>query len=221
MYETTVASLRYLSEATFELSLNRPPSFEFTPGQHVTLTLGGRGREYTMVSAPPARTLDFCIRVTGGGLPSRLAAVQTGAPIGLSMPTGYFTYRHSGRRAVFAATGTGIAPFASYARAGAAGYVLLHGVRARGELYYMDLLRSRALDYVPCLSGASDNAVVSGAPVGPGKVYEGRLTAYMLERLDPGAYDFYLCGRSDMIVDAVKIVDGRFPGSYVYTEPFF
>jgi benzoate/toluate 1,2-dioxygenase reductase subunit len=235
MYATTIVGLRSLSEATFELSLRRPPSFEFTPGQYVSLTLDGERREYTVISAPSARTLDFCIRATGGGFTSRLAGVRRGAPIGLSGPKGYFTYRHSRRRAVFAATGTGIAPFVSYARAGVTGYVLLHGVRNRRELYYRDLLSSRALAYVPCLSGTPDDALGPGArglsrgasvegraaPGASTRECRGRLTAYMVRRLDRGVYDFYLCGRSDMIVDAVKIIDERFPGSFVYTEPFF
>lgn len=119
------------------------------------------------------------------------------------------------------ATGTGIAPFVSYARAGVAGYVLLHGVRTAGELYYRDILASAASLYVPCISGARRGRFEAGAPGPASHAYSGRVTGYVADLLEPGVYDFYLCGRSDMIVDAVKIIDERFPGSFVYTEPFF
>ena len=35
------------------------------------------------------------------------------------------------------------------------------------------------------------------------------------------AYDFYLCGREEMIRDVTLLVDEAFPGSRVYAEIFF
>jgi len=44
---------------------------------------------------------------------------------------------------------------------------------------------------------------------------------YIENHLPPLVYDFYLCGRSDMIRDVILIVDEKFPGSYVYTEIYY
>ncbi len=37
----------------------------------------------------------------------------------------------------------------------------------------------------------------------------------------PAGLFFYLCGRSEMIRDAIRIIERRFSGSHVYTEIFF
>jgi hypothetical protein len=34
-------------------------------------------------------------------------------------------------------------------------------------------------------------------------------------------YDFYLCGRGDMVRDVTLIVDELFSGSLLYTETFY
>ena len=44
---------------------------------------------------------------------------------------------------------------------------------------------------------------------------------YIQNHLPRLVYDFYLCGRSDMIRDVILIVDEQFPGSYVYTEIYY
>ena len=49
----------------------------------------------------------------------------------------------------------------------------------------------------------------------------GRVTEYLDQHLTPGTYDFYLCGRSEMIRDVTLLIDERFPGSLVYTELFY
>ncbi len=91
---------------------------------------------------------------------------------------------------------------------------MLHGVRAPSELYYGELFRSVSKRYVPCLSGiAADEGL-------PGEAFRGRVTEYLKNRLEPGVYDFYLCGRSEMVRDVIFLVDELLPGSLVYTEIF-
>jgi len=129
-------------------------------------------------------------------------------------PQGYFTYQSAGKPVVFVATGTGIAPFVSMARSGIAGFILLHGVQTAADLYYEALFRTSALRYVPCLSTATDAAF-------PGDAFHGRVTVFLADRLPPGEYDFYLCGRREMIREATLIIDDRFPGGRVYSETFY
>jgi NAD(P)H-flavin reductase len=101
------------------------------------------------------------------------------------------------------------------ARAGTRGFILLHGVRRLLDLYYEPLFRKTSRLYVPCLSAKGDS--------GEGKMdgFAGRVTGYLENHLPPGAYDFYLCGKGEMIRDVIILVDQRFRDSRVYTEPFF
>lgn len=248
LHTTAVQEIRWLSDLTFELRLTRPPGFDFSPGQYVLLPHGDAEGAYTMVSAPVGPTLDFCIRNTGGALTTYLSKLEPGERLEISDPEGYFTYEPSKRTAVLVATGTGLAPFVSYAMAGLADFILLHGVRRSDELYYRDELRAAARLYVPCLSHAGENVSSDGsggrgrrvdgtvrgdsrsAAVGTpgdtgrnesGKIHEGTVTDYLARRLPRDRYDFYLCGRSEMIRDAILVIDDRFPGSLVYTETFY
>ena len=216
-YATVLLSRRRLSKKTFEIELARPGTFEFTAGQRITVQEGDIERDYSLVSPPGGPTLALCIRqVEKKSLSSILAAREIGAQIRFTGPHGYFYFRSSGRPAVFVATGTGIAPFVSMARAGCRGFLLLHGVRTAAELYYRDVFMGGAAEaYVPCLSGISEQT----GP--PDPWFRGRVMQYIATRLPGGLYDFYLCGREEMIRDVIHLVDRRFPGSYVYTEIFF
>jgi NAD(P)H-flavin reductase len=101
------------------------------------------------------------------------------------------------------------------ARAGVSGFLLLHGVREPEDLYYEDLFRTAASEVVPCLTGQGE---------GPARrldAFSGRVTAYLEANLPRRAYDFYLCGREEMIRDVTLLVDEAFTGSRVYSEIFF
>jgi ferredoxin-NADP reductase len=62
---------------------------------------------------------------------------------------------------------------------------------------------------------------VNDAREGVADGFAGRVTGYLADRLASGAYDFYLCGNSNMIRDVILLVDQRFPDSRVYTETFY
>jgi ferredoxin-NADP reductase len=113
---------------------------------------------------------------------------------------------------VFVATGTGIAPFCSMAGSGVNGFILLHGVATPEELYYRAFLQPQAAGYQPCLS--------ESRPAAAGH-FAGRVTDYLATQLPRRIYDFYLCGRRDMVRDATFVVDERFEGSLVYSEIFY
>jgi benzoate/toluate 1,2-dioxygenase reductase subunit len=208
---TTILSGRtWLSKRTFELTLERPEGFDFVPGQGICLGEGPGEREYSLASGREEPRLTLCIRrVENGPLSSRLATVPLGDRIAFSGPHGFFTWQDSPRPAVFVATGTGIAPFLSMARSGCHGFTLLHGVSAAEELYYGESFRAAAIRYVPCLSDGT----------APG-AFPGRVTDWVRTRLAPGSYDFYLCGRREMVRDITGLVDESYTGSRVYSEVF-
>jgi ferredoxin-NADP reductase len=216
VYTSELLKRRWLSGETFEIELTRPPSFEFVPGQRIRLIHADIERDYSLITTPADSTLTLCIRhVQGGGLSSMLASNAIGTHLKFSGPQGYFTFKASPRPKVFVATGTGIAPFVSMASSGVTGFTLLHGVRMSAELYYCSLFQNAAQLYVSCLSGISTKSSV------PGKKFFGRVTTYLERHLTPSSYDFYLCGREEMIRDVTLLVDERFPESFVYTEIFF
>jgi benzoate/toluate 1,2-dioxygenase reductase subunit len=200
-----------LSERTIELALSRPQGFTFTPGQSVRFVVEGMERDYSIASGPAEPALSFLVALSGpASMPARLAALPIDSLFQIEGPHGYFVREPSDRPLVLVATGTGIAPFLSMVRAGLRGFTFLHGVSAAAELAYAEELRAAAKLYVPCLS--RDPA--SGS-------FAGRVTAWTRGVLRPGAYDFYLCGRREMVRDMTIIADERFPGSRVRTEIFF
>jgi benzoate/toluate 1,2-dioxygenase reductase subunit len=209
-YPTTLSRRTWLSKRTFELELDRPEGFDFIPGQGVCLGEGSGQREYSLACGRAEPRLTLCIRRVGNGpLTSWLATVPLGQQLSLTGPHGFFAWQESPRQAVFVATGTGVAPFLSMARSGCKGFTILHGVPTPEELYYRDTLQAAALRYVPCLSGAT----------APG-AFHGRVTEWVRAHLAPGSYDFYLCGRREMVRDVTSLVDDGYPGSRVYAEIF-
>ncbi|MEJ2474129.1 MAG: FAD-binding oxidoreductase [Desulfobacterales bacterium] len=198
IYDTKLMERRQLSDNTFEAIFSRPAGFEFTAGQRIRLIHGGLERDYSLANAPDEAVLVICIRrVTTGRFSTLLSTIPVGTGFTFSGPHGYFVFRASARSPVFVATGTGVAPFT---------------VRQAGDCYYATLFRTKARRYVVCLS--EEDPSVAG-------MFHGRVTDYIASQLEPDRYDFYLCGRGEMIRDVTWLVDDRFPGSMVYTEIFY
>lgn len=212
-FTTRITANRRLSANAVELTLAKPRAFAFSAGQRLRLEYTAVQRDYSIVSAPAEAGLRLCIRqVAGGRLSGQLARAAAGTVVAFTGPHGYFTFKPSSNPPMFVATGTGIAPFCAMAGAGVSGFTLLHGVETPADLYYRDFIETRAAAYVACLS--------AGRPEEPAH-YPGWVTDYIRNCLPPRAYDFYLCGRQDMIRDAILLVDERFPGSLAYTEIFY
>jgi benzoate/toluate 1,2-dioxygenase reductase component len=213
-FETTVLSRKWVSGKAFELELSRPPCFQFTPGQRVRFIHEKGARDYSPISTPQDAYLLLLIKFVQGGLFSPvLAEAEPGTSFYFTGPMGYFVWLPSNRPAVFVATGTGIAPFVSMARSGVREFTLIHGARRIEDLYYRPFLEKRAKSYVPCLS--------ESCPQADRQAFHGRVTAYIANHLIPATYDFYLCGRGEMIRDVILLVDRLFPGSLVYGESFY
>jgi ferredoxin-NADP reductase len=212
-FTTRITANRRLSANAFELTLAKPQAFAFSAGQRLRLEYTAVQRDYSIVSAPAEADLRLCIRqVEGGRLSGPLARAAAGTVVAFTGPHGYFTFKPSSNPPVFVATGTGIAPFCAMAGAGVAGFTLLHGAQTPAGLYYREFIQPRAATYAACLS--------AGQPTDPAG-FAGRVTDYLQIRLPPRTYDFYLCGRQDMIRDVTLLVDERFQRSLVYSETFY
>lgn len=202
----------------FTLTLRRPEGFTFLAGQRVRIGSGELRREYTLAGAPSEPHLRLLVRrVSGGRMSQHLARLPIGSPLPLEGPCGYFTFQPSHLPAVFVATGTGVAPFRAMAGEGVEGFTLLHGVRTPDELYFRRFFEAHRCTYRPCISGS-----LPAPAVGRATPFPGRVTECLAARRDlPGAVDFYLCGRREMIRDVTRLADRHFSDARIFTEIFF
>lgn len=215
-FSVQVLSRQWLSAHAFEIRFTRPPGLTFIPGQKIRFIQEDTERDYSLINSPEDPQLTLCVRyIPGGRFTTQLAEAPQGRSFQITAPFGFFTFKPSGRPAVLVATGTGIAPFVAFVRSGVRHFIMLHGVRTAEELYYAQLVSAAARSYAPCLS-----ADPTGSEQWP-EAFQGRISHYLETMLPAGGYDFYLCGRSEMIRDATRIIDRRFSGSHVYTEIFF
>lgn len=206
---------RWLAPGILEFRLRRPNGFTFIPGQFLRFTLDDVQRDYTMVSRPEAKTLDFCIAVVDGGrFSTEIQQARIGSRFQVSGPLGHFICQGAANPAVFVATGTGVAPFVAFCRSGVARAILLHGVRHPDGLIYRNVLAPAVQSYVACIGTSS---AATGYVI---EVYPNHVTDYLKSELAPGIYDFYLCGRRDMIRDATAIIDGQFGDSRLFIENY-
>jgi ferredoxin-NADP reductase len=209
-----LADRRWLAPDILELRWTRPPDFGFIPGQYLRFLMDGYQRDYTLINAAASKTLDICVALVRDGRFSRdVVNLAIGDPMTASGPHGHFIFRADGHPPVFVATGTGVAPFVAFSRAGISGALLLHGVSTPDRLIYADPLDSLLRTYVPCIS----RSITAGTP---SSVFPGRVTGYLDHRLADGKYDFYLCGRRAMIRDATAVIDNRFGDSRLFVETF-
>jgi ferredoxin-NADP reductase len=216
VYTAELVHRRWLSTKAFEIGLSRPAGFDFHAGQRICFLYEGQTRHYSLTNGPADPVIRLLVHHIREGLFTPvLAEAELGTRFQYTGPHGYFLFKPSQRPAVLVATGTGIAPFLAMFRSGVHAAFLLHGVRTAIELYYGEFLRTLPCTYVACLSEAGPT---DGLAAG---VYAGKVTGYIENRLDRCAYDFYLCGRQDMVRDVTLMVDEYFPASHVYTEVFY
>lgn len=207
---------RWLSKNAFEIELTRPPAFEFKAGQTICFIHESMERYYSLLSTPDDPTLALCVYyVPRGSFSPVLADSEIGASFRLTGPHGYFTFNRSERAPVFVATGTGVAPFVSMGRSGVTDFILLHEVEFAEDLYYQDIFRKIASNYVPCLLKPSSDDLL------PPEIFHGNAAGFIKKHLPPASYDFYLCGDREMTREVTLLADNHFPDSYVFKEVFF
>ena len=208
-----VLDRRHLTEHTFVLRTTRPEG-SIAAGQCFSVGTSDLAinREYSMYSAEGDPFVDFLIRVVDqGAVSTALSRLDEGDDVEVGGPYGSFCLDQNqvnDSPFVFIASGTGIAPFASYVKTYPnLNYTILHGVRYESELYDREIYRPG--NYVPCVSRPES---------GSGR----RVTEALGEMdLDPSAL-FYLCGNRNMITDVIQVLrDKRIPGGQIFMETFF
>lgn len=203
----------------FEFELPGIETFHFTPGQFVSVIERVDGKEitraYSIASPRDGNRFELCLnRVEDGIVSPYLFDLQPGDEVELGEPLGYFTLRHPGHRAVFIATGTGIAPFRSmlldHLPRTQPRITLLFGVRYERGLLYRDELERLQREYksfrfMPTVT----------RPTGKWAGRIGRVQQHLDEALaiqsyeDPSTVDVYICGLKEMVDDVRRELKSR------------
>ena len=203
------------------LDTESPP---FVPGQFFQLGVRGEDgelirRSYSAASAP-GQPLEFLLsEVPGGALTPKICALGEGDPIEFDdVPLGFFTLAEvpACETLWLVATGTGLGPFLSMLRAGAAlerfnQVIVVHGAHERARLAHADEVRALTLGsgarYVPCVS--REDPPQDGLR---GRVTDlltkGELEATAGASVDARAH-VLLCGNPAMIDDMVGLLRAR------------
>jgi ferredoxin/flavodoxin---NADP+ reductase len=211
--------------------------FPFEPGQYATLGLmgpAGKLVQRPMSISSPADDLseyEFFIRLVGeGALTPLLWERKVGDPINIKGAKGRFLLQDDGRRCVFVASGTGLAPFMSMietlrARGQSREIYLLHGVSYDHDLAWREYLEALADDGALPLRYVGTVSRPQHCPEWRGCT--GRVEAIVADQLDqhgltPDSATLYLCGNPDMITAVEELATERgFPEQQIRKELYW
>lgn len=203
----------------FEFEVPGVETFAFTPGQFVSIIDREDGKEvtraYSIASPRGGNRFALCLNRVPDGIVSRwLFELKPGDEVEVHEPLGYFTLRHPGHRAVFVATGTGIAPFRSmlldHLPKIQTHITLLFGVRYEEGLLYREELEQlteqhKNFRFIPTVTRPRESW--------QGRT--GRVQAHLDEALalrtpeELATIDIYICGLKEMVDDVRKELKQR------------
>lgn len=197
--QNTASSLKYynltnneeISPGVHVVSFFR--DFDFTPGQVVKMAIDNNHppRIYSICSGNKEKEVRVLFNIKDDGfLTPKLAAMIPGEQILVSKPYGSFLGTRE--KALWIATGTGVAPFYSMIKSGmSVNKKLIHGVRHLNQFYFEDELESELNEnYVRCCSGESSC-----------NTFHGRVTDYLNEMTNLPDVKYYICGQALMVVE--------------------
>ena len=216
-HHAVLTSKRLLTSSVWEVVLHVEGQIgRWAPGQFARLHVGyDAWRDYSIAGLEDNRLRLLISTRTGGRGSQFIEHAGTGTRTVVELPLGEFGLADSGRRRLFIATGTGIAPMlAMFAQApGLEHDTLLFGCRDRSE----DLV-SRICSPMPgrvlrCLSREETP-----------DTFHGRVTDALPGLtgsfgLDPRSTEVYLCGSAAMVADTRSVLE-RAGYDSVFTEPY-
>ena len=124
-YQPKLLNRADAADGTMAFHFEKPPGFDFKPGQSVDLTLvdppetdsEGNVRTFSIASAPFEDQLRFATRMRDTAFKRSLKKVPLGTVVKMDSAMGSFTlHKNSAKPAVFLAGGIGITPFSSIVR---------------------------------------------------------------------------------------------------------
>jgi ferredoxin-NADP reductase len=209
----------------FWIKIPEIDSFDFAPGQFVTLDLpihekpNKRWRSYSIASWPDGtNVIELLIVLLDGGLGTTYLfnEVNEGSELILRGPQGVFTLPETIEKDLyFICTGTGIAPFRSMVH-----YIQLHsvphqninlifGTRKKEDLLYLEEMRRleqevNGFNYIPTLSREEWDGCCGYVHA----IYENLVHQKMNGNTEPPPAKFYLCGWKNMVDEARQRIQG-------------
>ncbi len=210
----TVMEVRNITESTYVLRFERM-DLQFKPGQYIVIGLPGsrEKREYSIYSSAIVPYLEVLIKeVDTGEVSRRLKKLRPGEKVEVEGPFGYFVlegHKIPNNNFLFIASGTGISPFHSFVTSyPQLNYTLLHGVRVHNEAY--EKFEYEKNRHILCTSREDKGD------------FHGRVTDYLKKHpVDPLTL-CYLCGNSEMVDEAYKILESQgVPPAHLHAEIYF
>ena len=203
-----------LTPSIWRLEFELDSPLRFVPGQYVKLRVAPyEWRDYSIAAAIDRRLTLLISNRTHGDGSDWADAAQPGEATEIEAPFGAYSLERNGRRKVFVATGTGVAPFLAMFDA------MPKGELAAAELYFG--CRTPDEDITSAFAAKPKRTIVCvsrAAP--PAGGLAGRVTE-ALARLafDPEDTDFYLCGSAAMVADGKALIE-RAGARHILTEPY-
>ena len=209
--------------------LQRPPGFDFTPGQFLTVRLEVNGkpmqRAYSISSSPHAHGyLEISVKRIGVVSGAMHASVRAGSHLTVRPPAGTFTYpTNDDRPLTLIAGGIGITPLVSMLRHACAAeptrpVTLFYSIKTEEDFAFRDELWLLTRRH-PQIRIA---VTVTKGPASDG-CHAGRLTPALVRAYvpDPTTSLVFICGPADMI-EAVKglMRELDVPDAQVHSESF-
>ena len=213
LYPATIIYNQPIAPGAWLLSFRR--TFDFIAGQVVGITINpdSEPRLYSIASA--AKQDEIWILYTlkeEGLLTPPLSQLKSGDKILITRPFGNFICKE--KEAVWIATGTGIAPFASMFFSGLhPGKTLIQGSQNLERMYFYEhFSKTMGLNYHPCCSRETTT-----------DCFKGRVTEFLEQQPDiKTGIPYYLCGIAEMVVDVRDALIARgVPFSNINSEIFF
>ena len=215
----------------FRFEVPGTDNFRFTPGQFVSVIERDNGREvrraYSIASPRAGNRFELCLnRLPDGMVSSWLFGLQPGDEVDMQEPLGHFTLRHPERRAVFIATGTGIAPFRSmlldHLPRTEPEITLLFGVRYQDGLLYQGEFEELARRFPSFRFIPTVTRPASGWTGRIGRVQEHLDEALAIRSPEEKQnLDIYICGIREMVDHVGKELKARgFDRSQVIYEKY-
>lgn len=204
---------RELTESTFVLRFDRH-GLNFQAGQHILVgkSTDDEMREYSIYSGENNDFLEILVKEVEDGMVSKqLKKLKPMDTIEVEGAVGFFRISKDdlNKKFLFIASGTGIAPFHSFVNTYPdLDYTLLHGIRTTEEAYESD--------------GYKDGRYISCTTKDPKGNFKGRVTDYLKKNKVSKDTLVYLCGNSNMILDAKDILESHgLTHENIHTEVYF
>lgn len=233
-YKATVQNARQLTKDVRELTfkINEPADWDYKAGQYVGFSCPRDdnpkpiSRLYSLASHPQQKGVaQIVYNYVGGPGTKFLQSLQVGQHTEFKGPFGTFTLKEESTRDVlFAATGTGIAPFRGMLndqliKGSKRKFTILWGVRQQDDLYYQDEFAALAAQHANFKFHMALSQEQKTEPAWPG--LNGRITAHVKD-IFPNTNDLevYLCGSDYMIKDMTEVLTSL-GNCLVHREKYF